>query len=77
MGSKTFTQKRDKRNDKKRNEEEWIELSLLSIKDFADEIVVVNNIPYFKIGKVTVRKLELALNVQVTSYNSREVNKNP
>ena len=24
-----------------RNEEEWIELSLLSIKDFADEIVVV------------------------------------
>ena len=25
-----------------RNEEEWIELSLLSIKDFADEIVVVD-----------------------------------
>jgi len=46
-----------------RNEEERIELSLLSIKHFADEIVVVNNIPYFKIGKVMVRKLELALNV--------------
>ena len=46
-----------------RNEEEWIELSLLSIKDFADEIVVVNNIPYFKIEKVMVRKPELALNV--------------
>jgi len=36
---------------------------LLSIKDFADEIVVVNNISYFKIGEVMVRKLELALNV--------------
>ena len=27
------------------------------------EIVGVNNIPYFKIGKVMVRKLELAPNV--------------
>jgi len=32
-------------------EEEWIELSLLSIKDFADEIVVVNNIPTLKSGR--------------------------
>ena len=36
---------------------------MLSIKDFADEIVGVNNIPYFKIGKVMVRKLELTPNV--------------
>ena len=36
---------------------------MLSIKDFADEIVVVNNISYFKIVKVMVRKPELALNV--------------
>ena len=35
---------------------------MLSIKDFVDEIVVVNNIPYFKIEKVMVRKLELAPN---------------
>lgn len=52
-----------------RNEEEWIELSLLSIKDFADEIVVVDastdRTP--EIIRDVVSKYDL--NLKLISYN--------
>ena len=52
-----------------RNEEEWIELSLLSIKDFADEIVVVDastdRTP--EIVENTASKYDL--NLKLISYN--------
>jgi len=47
-------------------EGETVEEAISMMKEAAEgciEIVGVNNIPYFKIGKVMVRKLELAPNV--------------
>ena len=47
-------------------EGETVEEAISMMKEAAEgyiEIIGVNNIPYFKTGKVMVRKLELAANV--------------